>query len=275
MTSFGEKLLLVFETRGQLCIGIDPSSSQLSSWSLPDSAMGAESFSMSILDAADGQVGIIKPQVAFFEQFGPEGLRVLAEVLEVASSRGFLVIADAKRGDVGSTMAAYSRAWLSSEAVFVCDAMTVSPYLGLSSLDDTVQIALENGRGLFVLAATSNPEASTLQSSRNDGQSVAASVVSYASSHSKGVLGSVGVVLGATVETAMFGIELEVPPKFPVLVPGFGAQGAKLSEARKLLDAFSNSAIFSASRSIAGDSSQGLDKRVMMAKSELEIGLRA
>ena len=274
MPSFGERLLGVFESHGHLCVGIDPSVSQLRSWELPDSAQGAKNFAFSILDAVRDHVGIIKPQVAFFEQFGPEGLAALTEVLEEAQSRGLLVIADAKRGDIGSTMEAYSRAWLSSEAVFVCDALTVSPYLGLDSLNDTVEIALQNSRGLFILAATSNPEALPIQSSERNGQSVAASVLSFASSNGKGKLGSVGVVLGATVEFSGLGIDVGVAPSFPVLVPGFGAQGARLSEARELLGAYASVSVCSVSRSVAGDSLNGLEDRVLKAKSELEIGFR-
>lgn len=275
MASFGQKLLATFQTRGQLCIGIDPSSQQLNSWGLPDSASGARTFSLELLDAASSEVGIIKPQVAFFEQFGPEGMRVLVEVLQQAQAQGLLVIADAKRGDIGSTMAAYSRAWLSKEAVFVCDALTVSPYLGTSTLDETVQVALENDRGVFALSATSNPEASTLQSAKRDNRSVAASVVDYAASFGTRGLGSIGVVLGATVDGVRLGIELAVEPSFPVLVPGFGAQGAKLADVKKLLRAFASYSICSVSRSVAGGSPVGLQDRVAAAKSELEIGLRA
>lgn len=274
MSSFGERVLNVFETRGQLCIGLDPSSQQLSSWNLPDSAQGARTFSYTMLDVAEKYVGIIKPQVAFFEQFGPEGLEVLVEILEQAQSRQLLVIADAKRGDIGSTMTAYSRAWLAKEAVFACDALTVSPYLGAATLNASVEAALENNRGLFVLAATSNPEALSLQSSQRNGQSVAASVIEYAASHSDGQLGSIGVVLGSTVEFEQLGISLGERPTFPVLVPGFGAQGSKLSEAGELLEAYASLSICSVSRSVAGDSKEGLEDRVSMAKSQLEIGLR-
>ena len=273
MPSFGERLLGVFESHGHLCIGIDPSESQLRSWELPDSAQGAKDFAFSILDAIQEHVGIIKPQVAYFEQFGSEGLAALTEVLEEAQSRRLLVIADAKRGDIGSTMEAYSRAWLGSEAVFVCDALTVSPYLGLDSLNDTVEVAMQNNRGLFVLAATSNPEAFPIQSSIQNGQSIAANVLSFASSNVKDKLGSVGAVLGATVKFSEFGIDVSVEPSFPVLVPGFGSQGARLLEARKSLDAYASVSVCSVSRSVAGDSSIGLEDRVLKAKSELERGL--
>lgn len=269
------RLLETFDHNGQLCVGIDPSIDQLVSWGLPVSAEGARSFSISMLDATEGNVGIVKFQVGFFEQFGPEGFSVLSQLLIDAKSRELVVIADAKRGDIGSTMSGYARAWLSSETAFVCDALTVSPYLGPDSLAETANFALENDRGLFVLAATSNPEATALQSSTRDGKTVANSVFDFAESYSSSALGSIGVVVGATVNAADFGLNFSTGLNFPVLVPGFGVQGAVLSKARSLLSGYADTAICNASRSIAGVSLEGLTSRVMKAKAELEVGLRA
>jgi orotidine-5'-phosphate decarboxylase len=275
MSSFGQRLLDTFEKQGQLCVGIDPSAEQLQSWGLPVSAAGAKSFTLSMLDAAQGRVGIVKFQVAFFEQFGPEGFSVLAQALTEAKLREFVVIADAKRGDIGSTMAGYARAWLSSEAVFLCDALTVSPYLGPESIADTANVALENNRGLFLLAATSNPEAATLQSSTSDGRTVAGRVLDFANFYSSEGLGSIGVVVGATVSDVEFGLDFSTSVSFPVLVPGFGAQGADLTKARSLLSGYAETSICSVSRLIAGSSVEGASARVSKAKAELEVGLRA
>lgn len=275
MSSFGDRLQQGFKSKGQLCVGIDPSYEQLQSWGLPQSKDGVRSFSMAVLDAAADQVAVVKPQVAFFEQFGSAGFEVLVDVMQEASSRGLLVIADAKRGDIGSTMNGYARAWLSEDAAFVCDALTVSPYLGPESLDQTVELALSNNRGLFILAATSNPEARSFQSAITSGSSVARDVYDYATGHRKGALGSVGVVIGATVDCALLGIDVEKPSNVPVLVPGFGSQGVDLLNAGQLLKAFAPVSICSVSRSVAGSSKQGLAERISMAKSELEIGLRA
>lgn len=275
MSSFGVRLQQGFKSKGQLCVGIDPSSEQLNSWGLPQSAAGARTFSMAILDAAADAVAVVKPQVAFFEQFGPEGLKVLADVLQEAASRKLLVIADAKRGDIGSTMDGYSKAWLSEEAVFTCDALTVSPYLGVESLNRTVETALRNNRGLFILAATSNPEATRVQSAVTNGSTVAKSVFDYGILHSHGDLGSIGVVIGATVDCSSLGIDITKPSLVPVLVPGFGSQGADLLNAASILKAFSTVSICSVSRSVAGTTEEGLSKRIATAKAELEVGLRA
>ena len=275
MSSFGQRLLNTFEQKGQLCIGIDPSIDQLRSWGLPISAEGAKSFSFSMLDAAQDNSGIVKFQVGFFEQFGPEGFSHLSELLADAKTRDLVVIADAKRGDIGSTMSGYATAWLSREAAFACDALTVSPYLGSDSLAETANVALENDRGLFVLAATSNPEAPTLQSAMRDGRTVARSVLDFADRYSGAGLGSIGVVVGATVNDVDLGLDFSGSLKIPVLVPGFGAQGASLMEARSLLSGYANTAICNVSRLVAGTSLDGLSSRISKAKADLEVGLRA
>jgi orotidine-5'-phosphate decarboxylase len=275
VSSFGQRLLNTFEQKGQLCIGIDPSIDQLRSWGLPISAKGAKSFSFSMLDAIQDNVGIVKFQVGFFEQFGPEGFSNLSELLADAKSRNLVVIADAKRGDIGSTMSGYAAAWLSREAAFACDALTVSPYLGSDSLAETANVALESNRGLFVLAATSNPEAQTLQSAMRDGRTVARSVLEFAEQYSGAGLGSIGVVVGATVNDVDLGLDFSGSLKIPVLVPGFGAQGASLMEARSLLSGYANTAICNVSRLVAGASLDGLSSRISKAKADLEVGLRA
>jgi orotidine-5'-phosphate decarboxylase len=275
VSSFGQRLLKTFEQKGQLCIGIDPSIDQLRSWGLPISAEGAKSFSFSMLDAIQDDVGIVKFQVGFFEQFGPEGFSHLSELLADAKSRELVVVADAKRGDIGSTMSGYATAWLSREAAFACDALTVSPYLGSDSLAETANVALENNRGLFVLAATSNPEAFALQSAIRDGRTVARSVLDFAEQYSGAGLGSIGVVVGATVNDVDLGLDFSASLKVPVLVPGFGAQGAALVDARSLLSGYADTAICNVSRLVAGASLDGLSSRVSKAKADLEVGLRA
>jgi orotidine-5'-phosphate decarboxylase len=272
--SFGERLLSTFELRGQLCVGIDPSAEQLSKWGLPVNASGAEQFCMKIMETCVDEVGILKPQVAFFEQFGSEGFAVLERILSRASDAGFLVIADAKRGDIGSTMDGYARAWLASEGPFVADAVTVSPYLGSKSLDETVSFASNNSKGIFILAATSNPEAKPLQSSVSaNNQSVASSIASYAARLNREPLGSVGLVIGAQANLVDMAIDTGALGSTPILAPGFGSQGANLSNARSIFGELSDVTIFNVARSIAGDSPLGLLERVQSAKAELENGL--
>jgi orotidine-5'-phosphate decarboxylase len=255
-------------------VGIDPSAEQLSKWGLPLTASGVEQFSMQIMETCIDEVGILKPQVAFFEQFGSEGFAVLERILSRASDAGFLVIADAKRGDIGSTMDGYARAWLKIDGPFLADAVTVSPYLGSKSLDETVSFASNNSKGIFILAATSNPEAKPLQSSVSaNNQSVASSIASYAAGLNREPLGSVGLVFGAQANLVDMAIDTGALGSTPSLAPGFGSQGAKLSNARSIFGELSEVTIFNVARSIAGDSPLGLLERVQSAKAELENGL--
>lgn len=272
--SFGARLLQTFAGRGQLCVGLDPSADQLGKWGLPISAAGAEKFCFEILENCLGEVGILKPQVSFFEQFGSKGFAVLERVLVLASDAGFLVIADAKRGDIGSTMNGYARAWLSTEGPFLADAVTVSPYLGPESLDETVAFAASNSKGVFILAATSNPEARGLQSSIDaNEQSVASTVASYAAGFNNEPLGSVGLVFGAQANLSGMAISSKGLVHTPILAPGFGAQGAQLLDARSVFGDLAETTIFNVARSVAGESSHGLRERVQRAKAELAIGL--
>lgn len=273
MADFGQRLRDTFLRKGQLCVGIDPSVSQLSKWGLEISAAGAREFAYELIDASRREVGIVKIQVAFFEQFGPEGFGVLGDVLRRASQSELLVIADAKRGDIGSTMEGYARSWLSNEACFVCDALTVSPYLGPSSLHDTAEFAIKNEKGLFLLAATSNPEAGAVQRAISDQQSVGAKVADFAQAYSSGALGSIGLVIGATVRLDDYGLSEKHLQDLPILVPGFGAQGVSLRNAKDIFGEVSRNIVCSVSRSIAGDSREGLLQRIQEASMELKLGL--
>jgi orotidine-5'-phosphate decarboxylase len=273
VSSFGERLSKTFSVYGQLCVGIDPSAKQLLSWSLPDSATGAKQFSLAVLEASAGQVGIIKPQVAFFEQYGPSGLAALAEVMIEAKQAGLLVIADAKRGDIGSSIDGYTRSWLSNEASFQVDALTLSPFLGIESLRPTIEIALRNKKGVFVLAATSNPEALQIQAASREGKTISSLVASFANSFNEPALGSVGCVVGATVKLADLGLSQDSFANTPILMPGFGAQGVELAEVGRLFGGLKPNLICSVSRSVASDSRAGLDARIAAAKSELAKGM--
>ena len=273
-SSFGERLVKTFATSGQLCVGMDPSVEQLKEWGLAESSAGAEQFCMQIIDSCSGEIGLLKPQVSFFEQFGSEGFTALERVLVRASEAGFIVIADAKRGDIGTTMDGYARAWLSTEGPFVADAVTVSPYLGAESLEPTIAFASSNSKGVFILAATSNPEGKVLQSSVSENQrSIASNVASYAAGFNKKSLGTVGLVIGAQANLIDMAIETKKLVHTPILAPGFGAQGAKLSNARSIFGELAEVTIFSVSRSVAGESPVGLRDRVQSARAELDIGL--
>jgi orotidine-5'-phosphate decarboxylase len=221
-TGFGARLADAVAAKGPLCLGIDPHPELLQAWSLPVNADGLAAFCDICVTAFAGFT-IVKPQVAFFESYGAAGYSVLERTIAGLRDAGVLVLADAKRGDIGTTMAAYAVAW-AGDSPLACDAVTASPYLGFGSLQPLLDLAAGTGRGVFVLAATSNPEGATVQRAVVGDRTVAQSIVDAAAAcnhNQTGALGSVGVVVGATLS--------EVPDlsglNGPVLVPGVGAQG--------------------------------------------------
>ncbi|GAA3866704.1 orotidine-5'-phosphate decarboxylase [Leifsonia kafniensis] len=262
VTSFGDRLSQTFARFGQLCVGIDPHSWLLADWNLPDTADGAESFGRTVVAAAAGQAGIVKPQVAFYERFGSAGFIALERVLADARAAGLLVIGDAKRGDLGTSVEAYAEAWLTPGSPLEVDALTVSGYMGVGSLDSAIAIARRAGKGLFLLGATSNPEGAALQRATVGEGAYAGATVARAilddiaernAQSDSGALGSLGVVLGATVDLAGFGIDVHAAPTSaltPVLAPGFGHQGAQLAAVNTIFGGYAPGVILSESRSI-------------------------
>lgn len=146
-----------------VCVGIDPTPETLSAWGLENSADGAKKFALTMLEAAENTVLLVKPQVAYFERFGAEGYTVLTDVIREAKQMGLLVLADAKRGDIGSTVDAYGEAWLGKSAPMQVDAITVTPYLGFGSLAPLLERAHDAGAYVFVVTRSSNPEGTSLQ----------------------------------------------------------------------------------------------------------------
>jgi orotidine-5'-phosphate decarboxylase len=225
VTGFGARLAEARLRRGPLCVGIDPHPELLTAWGLPTSADGLAAFCDICIEAFSG-FAIVKPQVAFFEAYGAAGFAVLERTIGALQDAGVLVLADAKRGDIGTTMAAYAIAW-AGDSPLAADAVTASPYLGFGSLRPLLETAAAHDRGVFVVAASSNPEGATVQQARFDERTVAQLIVDQAAVINKSSNttepGSVGVVVGATTLR---------PPDLsalggPVLVPGIGAQGGR------------------------------------------------
>ncbi|WP_309619369.1 orotidine-5'-phosphate decarboxylase [Salinibacterium sp.] len=265
MPSFGQRLEGVFAARGQLCLGIDPHEFLLESWGLPDTAAGLREFGLRCVDAATGAVGIIKPQVAFFERHGSAGYAALEDVLAAARAAELLIIADAKRGDVGSTVSAYGAAWLTPGSPLEVDAMTVSAYQGVGSLSGALELAKAGDKGMFVLAATSNPESVAPQNAVLDrggsvGRTVAASIVAevHLLNSTAAGLGSTGVVIGATVAFHDYGIRVGELESTPILGPGFGEQGAQVSDLSVLYGAVCRNVVVNVSRSVLRAGPDGL-----------------
>jgi orotidine-5'-phosphate decarboxylase len=251
--SFGERLADAVAARGPLCVGIDPHAPLLEKWGLADDADGLARFTDAVVDALAGTVAVLKPQLAFYERHGSRGLAVLEDAVPRARAAGALVLLDAKRGDIGSTMDAYGD-YLRPDHPLAVDAMTVSPYLGPGSLQPAVDTARMHGGGLFVLARTSNPDAGAFQHAVVGGRSVAQVVVDTVrgwntpgwvvgdplpdiaavrdvASRFGPSTGSFGVVVGATLRD--MDVDLDGLGG-PILAPGLGAQGGSVADLRLL-----------------------------------------
>ncbi|QHT58272.1 orotidine-5'-phosphate decarboxylase [Cellulomonas sp. H30R-01] len=239
---------------GPLCVGIDPHPTLLADWGLADDAEGLRTFASTVMAAVAGQVAAVKPQAALFERHGSKGVAVLEEVVAEGRRTGTLVVVDAKRGDIGSTMEGYADAYLRDGSPLAGDALTVSPYLGFGSLDPAVDRALATGRGLFVLCLTSNKEGPEIQHARTeDGSTVAATIAARAAALNAGVdpMGSIGLVVGATVgdAAARTGTDLTAV-NGPLLAPGVGAQGAGPRELTAVFGAARRQVLASSSRGV-------------------------
>ncbi len=212
---------------GPLCAGIDPSAQLLAEWGLSDDAAGLRTFCATCVEAFGGAVAVVKPQVAFFERLGSAGLAELERLIAAAQAAGLVVIADAKRGDIDSTADAYAEAWLGASSPLAADAVTAHPYLGLGALMPLIRLASANGRGVLVVARSSNPEGRMLQTARTaEGATVEDMLladIAALNASDEVVAGTAGAVIGATL----------VPTDYPlsqlggvILAPGLGAQGA-------------------------------------------------
>ena len=249
---FGARLVAAIDERGPLCVGIDPHPELLRAWGLPTSVAGLERFALTVVEALAPTVAVLKPQSAFFESYGSAGIAVLERVLADTKQAGALVLLDAKRGDIGSTMSAYAAAYLTDGSPLAADALTVSPYLGFGSLLPAVDVALAEGRGLFVLALTSNPEGRAVQHAVDaDQKTVAQAIVDQVGALNAGddPIGSIGLVVGATVGRT--GLDLS-SVNGPLLAPGLGAQGASAADLRLVFGDAHGALLPTTSREVLG-----------------------
>ncbi|MFP7833274.1 orotidine-5'-phosphate decarboxylase [Marisediminicola sp. LYQ134] len=284
--TFGGRLADALRSHGRLCVGIDPHPYLLNAWSLPDSAAGLESFGLAVVEAAVGSAGIVKPQAAFFERHGSAGFAALEVVIGAARERGLVVIADVKRGDVGSSVEAYGEAWLSAGSPLESDAMTVSAFQGFGSLDAPLALAREHGKGLFVLGATSNPESRDIQSAivahgPRSGSTVSRAIVddvlqwnAAEATAGPGSIASVGLVLGATVDIRSLGIDPDTlggEPSTPVLAPGFGHQGADVADLPAIYGAAARATIVNGSRGLLSAGPDALADTIARAATEVTL----
>jgi orotidine-5'-phosphate decarboxylase len=278
---FGDRLSARISSTSPLCVGLDPSAALLGAWGLEDTPSGVAKMAEVTIAAVAGLAAAIKPQVAFFERHGAAGISVLEEVLAAARQAGLIVIADAKRGDIDSTMAAYGEAWLAEESPLAADALTVTAYLGFGAMGEVLAAARQARRGIFCVVASSNPEGRGLQEAVTaSGASVEAALLAQlaeanAEELAAGArLGSVGAVVGATRSADHLALG---SLHGPFLVPGVGAQGATPSDVGRLFAGVAQgSVLVNASRSVlaAGPTPGALVAAAGTLAEELSVALR-
>jgi orotidine-5'-phosphate decarboxylase len=282
ISSYGERLATLTAERGPLCVGVDPHPSLLAAWGLAADAQGLERCARGLIDALGGTVPVFKPQSAFFEAYGAAGIAVLERTLADIKAAGAISLLDVKRGDIGSTMDAYAAAYLSDGSPLAADAVTLSPYLGFGSLDGAIELADRGGRGVYVLALTSNPEGAQVQQARvADGRTVGQIVIDEAARRNAvrrkpgASLGPVGVVIGATIgHTATDFSALGGS----ILAPGIGAQGGTAADLPGVFGDATRFVLPSTSRDVisAGPTPAGLQAAATRVLGEMKavIGLR-
>ncbi len=231
-------------------MGIDPHAALLAAWGLDDSPAGLEFFALTCVEALAADVAVLKPQSAFFERHGAAGIGVLEKTVAAARDSGALVLLDAKRGDIGSTMQGYAEAYLDQSSPLAVDAMTVSPYLGFGSLRPVLDTAASQHAGVFVLALTSNPEGPEVQHATTSAGSVAGSVLSAISAENAGAepMGSVGAVVAANLPECLEDLAINGP----LLAPGYGAQGGGPDDLHRIFAGVERAVLPTTSREVLG-----------------------
>ena len=243
--TFARRFAAARAAHGPLVFGLDPSADLLESWGLGDSADGLDKFADIVLAAADGPVGLVKPQSAFYERHGWRGIQTLQRLIAGARAAGLLVILDIKRGDVGSTNDAYAEAYLGKGAPLAADAITVHPYLGLAAMGAFVSRAAESGSCLLVVTRSSNPEGRPIQAGAE--QQLLAGIGALNARLAPGGVGPVGAV----VAPVRLEPELDLAAASCLfLAPGVGAQGASPADVARVFAACPDRVMPSASRSL-------------------------
>jgi orotidine-5'-phosphate decarboxylase len=271
MKTFGARLHAAMRDRGALCAGIDPHPSLLAAWGLGDDVAGLERFAGTCVEAWGSRLAVLKPQSAFFERMGSGGIAVLERLIADARSAGALVLLDAKRGDLGSTMKGYADAYLEQSSPLAVDAITVNPYLGFESLRPMLDAAAENAAGVFVVALTSNPEGAQFQHAATAHGTVAGEVLAAVRAENEGAvpLGSVGAVVGANLAR----LDEDVDVNGPLLAPGYGVQGGSAETMRRLFGSTYPNVLASTSRGLltSGPTVKGLREAAARSLAALNV----
>ena len=238
--NFADKITLKTREIGSpLCLGLDPHSNLIPKLFKNNlhklSIKNIEDFLFEIIDITKNKVVALKPQVAFFEEWGPDGMSLLVKISKLAKENNIPIIMDAKRGDIGSTSEAYAKAWLGEKSFFKANAITINPWMGVETLLPFIELANKTNSGIFILLKTSNPGSKDLQDLKVDGKKVflhlSEKLINIVETNlGESGFSNVGIVVGATKPDEAILIR-KILPKSLFLIPGYGAQGAKASDA--------------------------------------------
>jgi orotidine-5'-phosphate decarboxylase len=271
---FADRALAVMREHGPLVLGLDPSGQLLVEWGLGDTPDGLERFVDIAVAAAVGTVGVVKPQAAFYERHGWQGIRSLARLAAACRDGGVLVLLDAKRGDVGSTNEAYAEAYLGHDAPIPVDALTVTPYLGLAAMQPILDRAVTNGAGVFIVTRSSNNEGRSIQGARHADDTTVEHqlIVDIAAENARVApnrVGPIGAVFGPTHGPPTAFDLSEMQGLF--LAPGIGAQGATPADVARCFASCPDRVLPSASRSLlrAGPDPSRLRSETRLLATEL------
>jgi len=272
---FGDRLMEAIKKKNSvICVGLDPRLDQIPAFiidkavakhdrTFKGAAAAFLEFNKGIIDAVSDLVPVVKPQIAFYEQYGSEGIRAFEETCEYAQEKGLLVIADAKRNDIGSTADAYAKAFLGEVDLFGketialgADSLTVNAYLGLDGIKPFLKACHDFDAGIFVLVKTSNPSSGDIQDrvTADEEISIAELMANFVDSWGFDLLGesgysSVGAVVGATYPKELQKLR-KLMPATPLLVPGYGAQGGGAEDVAAAFDKDGLGAVVNSSRGI-------------------------
>jgi orotidine-5'-phosphate decarboxylase len=218
------------DTLSPFCVGLDPSRESLTAAGLPDDVEAVTRFATAVVEAAAGRTAVLKPQMAFFERFGPDGLRALQRAGDMARDRGLLLLLDGKRGDIGTTCAGYAASFFGPKSAYRADAVTALAYMGFAALAPLTDAAATHGGAVFTVVMSSNPEGETVQTARTTAGSTVAAALAEEIAALNGKLGApvAGAVLGATKVDQLAPLIKRLAGA-PVLAPGLGAQGGSFA----------------------------------------------
>lgn len=258
-SDFGLRLQNAMAKYGPLCVGIDPHRTMLLNWGYNVDALGAELFSMRMLQSMNGRAAAVKFQSSMFERYGSKGFAALERVLYVARQMDIITIVDCGHGGLSTTISALADAYFKPNAPLMADAITLLPYYGARSMSHLINEALDNGRGVFIASLTSNREGASLQTAIRQtgtycGTTVAHGIAQTAQGFNKDTkgMGSVGLIVGATIGEWMHGGGIDLTTfTGPILSPGYGWQGAEAEDLRTVFAGTHGNVLVTVSRSIA------------------------